>query len=102
MIPGAEQSADGLIDWFKALIDESGLPATLAQANIPEADLPTLAKDAMFQQRLLINNPREVDEGDGAAALRRSLEWLGMSERAAPAPRDGFAIFYSLNTRLGG
>ena len=22
-----------------------------------------------------------------------------MSERAAPAPRDGFAIFYSLNTR---
>jgi acyl-CoA thioester hydrolase len=24
---------------------------------------------------------------------------LGMSERAAPAPREGFAIFYSLNTR---
>ena len=75
MIPGAEQSADGLIDWFKTLIDESGLPATLAQANIPEADLPTLAKDAMFQQRLLINNPREVDE---ATALRLYEEaWSG-------------------------
>ena len=75
VIPGAEQSADGLIDWFKALIDESGLPATLAQANIPEADLPTLAKDAMFQQRLLINNPREVDE---ATALRLYEEaWSG-------------------------
>ena len=32
------------------------------QANIPESDLPMLASDAMFQQRLLINNPREVDE----------------------------------------
>ena len=32
----------------------------LEQANIPESDLPMLASDAMFQQRLLINNPREV------------------------------------------
>ena len=75
VIPGAEQSAEGLIDWFKALIDESGLPATLAQAKIPETDLPMLAKDAMFQQRLLIINPREVDE---ATALRLYEEaWSG-------------------------
>ena len=75
VIPGAERSADGLIDWFKALIDESGLPATLAQAKIPATDLPMLAKDAMFQQRLLINNPREVDE---ATALRLYEEaWSG-------------------------
>ncbi|REJ63959.1 MAG: iron-containing alcohol dehydrogenase [Proteobacteria bacterium] len=75
VIPGADQSAEGLIDWFKALIDESGLPATLAQANIPESDLSMLAKDAMFQQRLLINNPREVDE---ATALRLYEEaWSG-------------------------
>ena len=62
VLPGAEHSALGLIDWFKRLITESGLPATLEQANIPESDLPMLASDAMFQQRLLINNPREVDE----------------------------------------
>jgi len=75
VIPGAEQSAQGLIDWFKTLIDESGLPATLAQAKIPETDLPMLARDAMFQQRLLINNPREVDE---ATALRLYEEaWSG-------------------------
>ena len=75
VIPGAEQSAQGLIDWFKTLIDESGLPATLAQAKIPETDLPMLARDAMFQQRLLINNPREVDE---ATALRLYQEaWSG-------------------------
>lgn len=75
VIPGAEQSAEGLIDWFKTLISDSGLPATLAQAKIPEADLPMLAKDAMFQQRLLINNPREVDE---ITALRLYEEaWSG-------------------------
>ena len=75
VIPGAERSAEGLIDWFKTLIDESGLPATLAQAQIPESDLPMLARDAMFQQRLLINNPREVDE---ATALRLYEEaWSG-------------------------
>ena len=75
VLPGAESSALGLIDWFKTLITESGLPATLAQANIPESDLPMLASDAMFQQRLLINNPREVDE---ATALRLYREaWSG-------------------------
>ena len=77
VIPGAERSAEGLIDWFKTLIDDSGLPATLAQAQIPESDLPMLARDAMFQQRLLINNPREVDE---ATALRLYEEaWSGWS-----------------------
>ena len=75
VIPGAEQSSQGLIDWFKVLIEDSGLPATLAQAKIPETDLPMLAKDAMFQQRLLVNNPREVDE---ATALRLYEEaWSG-------------------------
>ncbi len=75
VLPGAESSALGLIDWFKTLITESGLPTTLAQANIQESDLPMLASDAMFQQRLLINNPREVDE---ATALRLYREaWSG-------------------------
>ena len=77
VLPGAAQSAQGLIDWLKALIDDSGLPATLAQADIPEKALAMLAKDAMFQQRLLINNPREVDE---ATALRLYRDaWSGWS-----------------------
>jgi alcohol dehydrogenase len=77
VLPGAAQSAQGLIDWLKALIGDSGLPATLAQADIPEKDLAMLAKDAMFQQRLLINNPREVDE---ATALRLYRDaWSGWS-----------------------
>ena len=75
VLPGAERSALGLIDWFKLLITESGLPATLAQANIPESDLPMLASDAMFQQRLLINNPREVDEPTALQLYREA--WSG-------------------------
>lgn len=29
--------------------------------------LPTLARDALLQQRLLVNNPREVSEADALA-----------------------------------
>ena len=75
VLPGAEHSALGLIDWFKRLITESGLPSTLEQANIPESDLPMLASDAMFQQRLLINNPREVDEPTALQLYREA--WRG-------------------------
>ena len=75
VLPGAEASALGLIDWFKELISQSGLPATLAQANIPESDLPMLASDAMFQQRLLINNPRAVDEATALQLYREA--WQG-------------------------
>ena len=77
MLPGAARSAQGLIDWLKALIDDSGLPTTLAEADVPQKDLAMLAKDAMFQQRLLINNPREVDE---KTALRLYQDaWSGWS-----------------------
>ena len=66
-LPGdVSPTADGLIGWCEALIADSGLPATLQAAEVPEADLPMLAADAMKQQRLLINNPVPVDE---AAAL---------------------------------
>ena len=34
---------------------------------MPETDLPMLAKDALLQQRLLMNNPRLVTEADALA-----------------------------------
>ena len=77
VLPGAARSAQGLIDWLKALIDDRGLPATPAQAHITEQDLALLATDATFNPRLLINNPREVDE---ATALRLYRDaWSGWS-----------------------
>ncbi len=55
-----------LIDYISHLIADLGLPTQLRQMQISKDQLPLLAKDAMLQQRLLINNPREVDY---AAAL---------------------------------
>ena len=66
-LPGTvEASGRGLRAWFEDLIARSGLPATLQAAGVSAQDLPLLAKDAMQQQRLLVNNPVAVDE---AAAL---------------------------------
>lgn len=57
-------SAEALIDYMCALIDEVGLPKRLREAGVTEDALPMLAADAMLQQRLLVNNPREVTEND--------------------------------------
>lgn len=67
----------GFVEWFEQLIDDAGLPGTLEAANVPAKDLPMLAADAMQQQRLLINNPVEVDEA-AALALYRAA-WAGTS-----------------------
>ena len=75
VLPGdVEPSAEGLIRWLEVLIAESGLPTTLEQADVPESDLPMLAKDAMFQQRLLVNNPVDVDEAAALALYRKAWE----------------------------
>lgn len=44
--------------------ERSGLPARLREAGVPESLLPQLAAEAMQQQRLLVNNPRELSEAD--------------------------------------
>jgi alcohol dehydrogenase len=46
------------------------LPATLIKAGVKEDDLEMLATDAMLQQRLLVNNPREVGYEDALAIYR--------------------------------
>ncbi len=47
-----------------------GVPQRLRDVNIPEADLPRLAGEAMKLQRILKNNPREVTEADALAIYR--------------------------------
>ena len=60
--------AEKLIAYIEALIVDLGLPNTLKAMDIPEGDLPMLAKNTIDnQQRLLINNPREVLEPDALA-----------------------------------
>lgn len=74
IVPGAAgsdaQKSDQLQHYFVTLIAELGLPARLSALDVPEADLPMLAADAMLQQRLLVNNPRPVQEADALAIYR--------------------------------
>jgi alcohol dehydrogenase class IV len=55
-----EMRVEGLIGNFKALGPELGMPTRLAQVGVSHNHLPMLAGDAMKQQRLLVNNPREM------------------------------------------
>ena len=71
---GGEARTQALIDAMRQVISDVALPATLQQANVPEGDLEMLAGDAMLQQRLLVNNPREVAYDD-ALAIYRAAYW---------------------------
>ncbi len=62
--------AEALIEELETIIADTGLPATLKEANVPAADLEMLAADAMLQQRLLINNPRDVSQDDALEIYR--------------------------------
>jgi alcohol dehydrogenase len=66
----AEARTAALIEALRALIDDVALPPTLALAGVPGSDLEMLAEDAMLQQRLLVNNPRDVQYGDALAIYR--------------------------------
>ena len=59
--------------FVEALADLSkrlGMQTRLREVGIGEEHLPKMAADAMKQQRLLVNNPRPVDEADALAIYR--------------------------------
>jgi len=62
-----EAVANDLIDHLEGLISELQLPDRLRQVNIGAEALPLLAEEALQQQRLLVNNPREVSYVDALA-----------------------------------
>ncbi len=62
--------AEYFIEAMQTLISAVKLPTSLHKLDVPEVDLPMLAKDAMLQQRLLVNNPRLVTEADALAIYR--------------------------------
>ena len=57
-------ATESLPDYFEALVDRLEMPSRLRDLNVPEDSLPMLARDAMLQQRLLVNNPRKLNEPD--------------------------------------
>lgn len=67
LAPLVETGATDLVAAMDKLISAVELPTRLRDMDIAESMLPQLAADAMLQQRLLVNNPREVTEADALA-----------------------------------
>ncbi|SMH27694.1 iron-containing alcohol dehydrogenase [Mesorhizobium australicum] len=69
-----EESVQGrcaaFIEELAALAQRVGLQPRLRDVGIPEDALAKMAADAMKQQRLLVNNPRDVSEQDAFAIYR--------------------------------
>lgn len=65
---GGQSRCDAFIEELAVLSSRLGLPTRLRDVGIARAALPKMAADAMKQQRLLINNPRELRE-DNALAI---------------------------------
>jgi alcohol dehydrogenase class IV len=68
-----ESKTAALIEALVQMIKDVQLPATLSAAHVAEHDLEMLAADAMLQQRLLINNPREVAYEDALSIYRAAF-----------------------------
>jgi len=66
-------AAEILADYFLALAEKLGLQTRLEQMNIAKTDLPMLAEEAILQQRLLINNPREVSLDDALTIYQQAF-----------------------------
>lgn len=64
---GPQEAAAAFAEEMAALAKRCGLEARLRDVGIPQDALDLLARDAMNQTRLLVNNPRLVEESDARA-----------------------------------
>ncbi|RZV46775.1 MAG: iron-containing alcohol dehydrogenase, partial [Sphingomonadaceae bacterium] len=63
---GSQSRTARLIEWLGELVVASGLEPRLRDHGIARDDIPMLAREAMKQQRLLVNNPCPIEEEDAA------------------------------------
>jgi len=63
-INASSSEVSDLISDLKTLIHRLGLPSRLRDVGVPVDDIEALARDAMQQTRLLVNNPRPLDQQD--------------------------------------
>jgi len=61
---GSQAVSAEFIDRLEELSKRLGLPQKLREVDIPKNACEKMARDAMKQTRLLVNNPREVTEAD--------------------------------------
>ncbi|HEV7205377.1 MAG TPA: iron-containing alcohol dehydrogenase [Jatrophihabitans sp.] len=69
---GSDEVGDVLADEVRSVADRLGVPKGLSQLGVTEADIPTLAANAMVDA-CLSTNPRPVEVDDLAALFRAAL-----------------------------
>jgi alcohol dehydrogenase class IV len=70
---GVQAQAAAFVERLTRLAAQAGLPARLRDVGIAGADLPFLAREAMKQERLLVNNPRPIAEADARRMYEAAL-----------------------------
>jgi alcohol dehydrogenase class IV len=70
---GAQAQARAFIEHLSRLSREAGLPQRLADVGVCAGDLDLLAREAMKQERLLVNNPCPITEADARRLYEAAL-----------------------------
>jgi alcohol dehydrogenase class IV len=68
--PSIQSKCVAFIDALASLSSRLGMSTKLRDVGVGEQHLSQMAKDAMKQQRLLVNNPRALTESDALAIYR--------------------------------
>ena len=68
-----EMRVTGLIDGLEGLGPRLGMQSRLSEVGVSHNHLPMLAEDAMKQERLLVNNPREMTREAAQAIYEAAL-----------------------------
>lgn len=68
--PGVQAKSVAFIDSLASLSSNLGMKHRLRDVGVGEQHLRQMAKDAMKQERLLVNNPRRMTENDALAIYR--------------------------------
>jgi len=68
-----DEAAGRAADAVEKLSADVGIPDGLADLGVSEAEIGELAEDAMEIQRLLVGNPRRVEQADAERIFRESL-----------------------------
>ena len=71
--PSDQSCCAKLIERLGDLSKKIGLQQGLREMGITKEDLPVMANAAMKQTRLLVNNPREVNEADALAIYKAAF-----------------------------
>jgi alcohol dehydrogenase class IV len=70
---GTQAQAQGFVEAMAALCVRAGVPRRLSDVGVGAADLDLLAREAMKQERLLVNNPCPIGEADARRLYEAAL-----------------------------